>query len=319
MSFLKLSKALIFLPCLSIVACGGGGDEGADTAKPPVVIAPPLLPFEVVLLDTPAYVNELEGATIKLHYTNNLAPVTLSVVAQSSGINEGAYTISTDAGSGTVLVSVNEILNDGKLALTIVAQDGVSASRKVSLQAIVNTSAIAKIGQFSAYKKSADEIKQLTAEQRLFNAWLDLSYFSGVISNTEKSSMKSQFSSTIQHQNFALLEALLKDEQLINQYRLNALDELAIDRHLIQIADAISNYTFAANNYLNSVFERYGAGVFPSLSFGKYYFAKDFSKISQFIGNPQLGSYSDDVWSFKQDYAFLAELTSSTTFTCIAL
>ncbi|TWX53664.1 PKD domain-containing protein [Colwellia hornerae] len=278
--------------------------DGKSTSTKSINIVTSVLPpFSLSLISHDLQVNEFEEAIIKLHYENARGEVSLSTILSGDGfVNDETTVVKKDGSQGIISLTINNVLRQMLLSLTITATDSVETVSVVEIQVeVFNTSILRKIAMINVIKNSYDAILNAEEERKVIESLSNLAFYSGEVAFSEKNNFIAKVGPMFD-QNLALLIRAEFDQFETDQQQY--INEELVDLKLVSFHANMANYIEPINAIIAEVSILSNT---VELTLGDYYFIEQDNILSQFWGNSSLGSQGDK-WAFSNDFQYLTDV-----------
>jgi hypothetical protein len=317
---------VILLTSLLLVACGGstssksnaGVGSGSNVTPPAAPIAPtPDLTMLVESLEIS--IGELSHQDVTLTFGGVQGTASVETYQESSdGSNIGIEVSSLDISGATLSLTVAELFNEASMFIRIVLTDGDNRSVEETIEVMLNnTSAQEKLQQFEVLHTSIELFLPLQAEMQLLER---LSALISISNKQEFNASLIKFDAMIDQEIAESLRYRSTDYLTVMvDYFAGAVAEQAISIFTQDTLAIANTYSTQVNEALNNVTIA-SSGLLPNLYLGDVTFSESYALLSQFVGNQQLGHYSqeDGIWNYSDQYQFLATITLPNLNTCDA-
>ncbi len=301
----------IFITSL-LVACGGGGSSTTETNPSQV---PP--PFSMSISSSIEQMNENETANITLAYSNVQGNVTLSIDTDSSDIPTDTYTVTTNDTDKMVTVNLADLNYDGKVAFVITGTDGTGKTdlETISIE-VSNPSVLPKLEMIESYQAGLAGILNADQERRILTSLLDLGVLTDTINQDVAGARIASVDTVLDNDLKVILETTVGIGKWRENYAAGNVYEDGIDSDILAANQQIRDYLTPMSNLVSTTQNELGESIVASLAVDTAYL-NDNSIISQYWGNPKMGSINNDgEWQFSEQYSFLTALIFPETQTC---
>jgi hypothetical protein len=311
----NISKTLLAATiATSLAACGGGGGGGSTTPKPTQTTPPtPVSPKLVVTVsDSPGSINEKDSGVLSINISGAQGSVTTST--ELTGSIEGvAISESLTATGGDIEISVDELLNDNEMTLTLSVTDSENRTELVTQKInLVNTSATIEIEKYTQAMAAVESFSTLEPETLLFERMTQLAKMlnQGILITD------SSIEDVIDGELLAQLQTLTSEaSSLLSLYASGSVDENIFSTKINEAVALADELVTPINAALNTAISS-TSGFVPEINFAGVIIES--GTASQFIGNTNLGSYDGSGWVFSSTYSFLTDVVFADELTCNA-
>jgi hypothetical protein len=302
-SMSKLNKRIIMSACSALVlsACGGGG---SDEAKATQVI--PVTPtLSLSLSESIITINENEQGVIGLSasYTGqSTIDYTISYTSEISGVTAVVV-------DNVLRISADELENEHVITLTLTASstvDNISVEEFIEIS-LNNLSATTVIDEVELWS-DVDSVFKFDDFENLSPLYAKSAYFNGAITKSEYQ---------IKTEEFDILksEAVNKKSSEENTLLSNSIADyqsnLITETELITLLNGVKTLT---NNEYSKLAEKINElarltdDALPLLSSESFGYVEEYGVFSGIIGAESMGTFTDDMWRFSEEYQFLETL-----------
>lgn len=267
---------------VSLTGCGGGGSS-AETAKPS---GPPPIPTSILTVS--------ESNTEERHLPGEFAELS-GQVSDDRGLIKGSLT------SGNLTVTVAEVDRPSETTAVVTTENGDVIGKLNVL--VVNTSAVPVVQNMELLNDRKAQLLALSDLKALNKLLVDAAYLGSVITAQEQDATIAQFDPS-QLTRYAQAVAAFDEATLIlQQYKNGEVGDTQLDpaaliaelNFLAQEGYAVVEATRQAMNSPLSIPQNYNLVV-----------NGDSGTVSRFIGQPDLGSWSNEQWTFSEAYQHLS-------------
>lgn len=310
----KFQLSLIVAAMFSLTACGGGGGNTESAPPPP---PPPLG------VSKQAVTSSLkENSTSSLTFTVENAIGAVSVTDESVSAPNTPVSGSAQVSGNTVTYAVtagDARLSNGQHTVSLTIRDGSRSVKVTQTINIDNVSGRAQQEKLVALKASAMKFSGLTEEKSLFEKMGEVAKLVNPAYLANESALKAKFTAVLPDaESQAAVDAWMsKADTALSGYASGTAAENALQDLLTEATIPLSARTAKANAVITELLA-YTQSVVTSLPLGKVFIQANGARVSQFEGNPALGTYTDGVWSYSASYKFLTAITAPETTTCKA-
>lgn len=308
--FLKLSATFLCGSLLS--ACGSGGESNS---QPSVPVPPPPPPvFEVNVESIVEQIAESGTSEITYIFSGAQSPVTAELNVNSSDhVDVEAFATINDS-SGVVTIDVSEMEYASQpfdVDIIFTDEDGRSQSFTHNIQAI-NTSGERAREEYHAFIAASEEYMAFNSEATLLERITKLSAMATGAFRPELNNIRD----TIDLDMLKKFEETLglKESDLSHYDKGNGTESIFSLRkdELMSIAKALNTSALETLNFKISETE----SLLPIIADNGVFFSLVEGTLSPFIGNLELGEYTEDGWSFRREYQFLNDIVFANESMC---
>ncbi|MEE2003258.1 hypothetical protein QWY20_17535 [Alkalimonas sp. MEB108] len=238
-------------------------------------------------------------------------PYGTPVISLSSSLADEVATVNYSPEKGVITIQVHELFQDNELELTLTVKDQSPAGALVKRHSIAlkNTSALLKMQLLDAWRE--DFSLEAIAQESMWvlDRYFHLGQMAGHLSSSWYRQELQHLASALQDFDTSNLISLTQLD-ITADYRSKAVDEKALDVHLTQIKEQLLLALWPANQLQQQIQFKLPSSLLPELATDAFYLTEQ-ARLSQFIGNPALGSHDGNGWVFSRQFHFLNTLQSA--------
>jgi hypothetical protein len=284
-------------------ACGGGG--GSDEAKPTQTIPVPTPTLSLSLSESIITINENEQGIISLDtsYTGqSTIDYTVSFSSEISGVT--AEVIDNE-----LQITADELENEHVITLTLTASsaaDNLSAEK--SLEINLNNLSVTMVIDEVELWSDVDSVFKFDDFGLVLPIYAKAAYFNGAISKSEYPIKISEFEAL---QAEAVNKKLSEENTLLSKGVANYQSNSITETELISLLSGVQTLT---NNEHSKLAEKVNElakltdEALPLLSSASFGYVEEYGVFSGIIGAESMGTFTDGVWQFSEQYQFLEML-----------
>lgn len=281
---------------LTLTACGGGG-----SSSDPLV-------FSLSIASSTLTMNEGETANVPISYNN--ASGNVSLVTTSETLNVVDYQLTTSSNNANLSLSVTNIEQDQVVHFTLNATDreGNQTSKNLTVN-VVNTSLIPKVIELKSIQDNIENIYALQEERDLIDVLLTLALLNNDVDTAEVSTYKSRLDTVIDDAQQAEINVILNSFNTSSEAMAfpTLYIESEVDSALATLYENLSTYVDDVNTIIVDVQNEMTLGTIEDIPLGEFYYSSSQASISQFYGNPELGTWGTTN-AFDNKYLFLEKI-----------
>jgi hypothetical protein len=333
---------LIIISVLSflLAACGGGGGgdsaTGEGSASTPVT---PTIPSDDEGDDDNGAedggdedgADDAEPATLSLTVSSQTVAIaelnshTISLQANYTGDRELSF--SANASTSVIMATVDEnslVLSIDDISsyneqgtVTVTVSDGEVQDSQVITVAMQNTSLLEDISDIESFIVSLSTYYAADISvQNVLTYYYEIAALLGEVTPTEASSELMLLSTELTDLQFDNADALFEiSVELSDAVTNQTVTELDVTTWFSEVYDINSAYAQSASDAIEQA-RGATSNTVPSIPLDTVYTT---GEVSLFIGNPDLGEYSEGSFFFAPTYNYLQELTESSSAVCATL
>jgi hypothetical protein len=301
----KLNKKIIMsaFSALALSACGGGGES--DEAKPTQTIPVPTPTLSLSLSESIITINEDEQGVISLNasYTGQ------STIAYTVSFSSEISGLTAEVVDNELRISAGELENEHVISLTLTASstvDNLSAEKWLEIN-LNNLSVIAVIGEVELWN-DIDSVFKLDDFEFLSPMYAKAAYFNGAITKSEYQIKISEFEALkVKATNKKTSEENTLLSNSIADYQSNLITET----ELISLLSGVQTLTNTEYRQLAEKVNELALltdGALPLLSSESFGYVEEYGVFSGIIGAESMGTFTDNMWQFSEEYQFLETL-----------
>ncbi|MDP5031411.1 hypothetical protein [Paraglaciecola sp.] len=309
-----LQGTSIFALSFLMLACGGGSDtEPSQVIQAPVIVSPPSVATIDFSLPETVDITESSSQSIILdiNYSSNL-PLSVSFSETPEVIS---FTVNSRSASvfdiSIQVADVSGKFNEENVVDVSVTDGAVTATHQISLR-IINQSLNEKLATIEEFLSDAEDYSYSSELTSISNFVADKGYLTGALSHQASSALQNsltQLAETITHSGLSEFETIYKS--LLSQK--DSLTETEFDQFLSNAQTSLSSENelfFSLLTDLNST------SISNLPKFQTLYFSHVGDRFSLFYGNANYGTWADESWVFKSEWAFLERILSTQNNAC---
>ncbi len=294
--------AAISALCLSMTACGGGGDdETNDTTQPsqPMTVSTSLIS---------ASVDELSPVSGSFSVSN--VNGTLSATSSYSG--KGKVKIDVSGNTVNVTFTAPEVNNDFIEQFVVTAKDSKTSHAVTFTANIKNASIVSKVSFLTAYTSSVSQKSLFADMANIYRFYSSAAVYAGETTAAEADDYQDAFSDAqiVAYRTLAQNSSYssVAIAQMLADYKIGALSETDIDSTI----SGLQTYILSINTTLATKISEIAefSDKLPVFTPGEL--SMTLTGMSSLIGNPSMGSYVNSQWVFNSEFALIGKIISST-------
>ena len=305
--------SLTLMSAMLLTACGGGGssnsnvpqtpDDGGTNAGTPQPTA-----FKVTTQNTAISLAENTSTDLSVSFTGANGDVSATV--EESLPSALSVSISDISANGAMInIAVPELENDGSDEIVVTFTDSAGQTDSYTIgTSLVNSSGEKALANYEIAAWGAGTFINLEPERELFKRFKKILKMKGVpTADIPVFPVNLNLTTRADLINFSNARS-----EVVNSYLDSTITETEVRAKTDDILALSGDFVIPVNSVLEELVSL-ASGTVPELPLGVVSLDKESGLLlSQFIGNAQMGAYSTEwVWTFNNEYQFMAQLTQS--------
>ena len=306
------------LICGLLTACGGGdsSDKSTTSAENNAQPTQPTHPTQPTQPEPITYLLSLASTADSSINAVEQSSIKVNLIESTNSTQAVHYTFSTEPSNSAISASIEaqqltieigQLENDEYTTLTITGEvEGKQSSEHLVLT-ISNHSANVVLEEVKVWLQRT-KVYQFDDADKLVPKYAQAAYFAGAIGVNDKQKLIADYNTVVAAAK-AAAGAIEQTDPLavaVSNYKAATLTESGLIQVLSRHKAAAQTHSDTIIGAVNAIAEL--SSDIPNLPVSTYQYIPQYDAFSAIIGNPELGAFTQDKWSFLNDYSMLNQL-----------